>query len=31
MPVINTNVSAQLAQDALKVNSKTMTLSLIHI
>ena len=25
MPVINTNVSAQLAQDALKVNSKTMT------
>jgi len=24
MPVINTNVSAQLAQDALKVNSKTM-------
>jgi flagellin len=25
MPVINTNVSAQLAQDALKVNSKTMS------
>jgi len=25
MPVINTNVSAQYAQDALKVNSKTMT------
>jgi flagellin len=25
MPVINTNVSAQLAQDALQVNSKTMS------